>query len=197
MNADGYVSTGTGFLGNNMFAYCESDPINFVDCSGARPIINSIDGKESKAERSLSCAYMYQRDVVDLTGTLMEFMDDNVETLVKYKETHGYSDAVVYFYSNVVDGGALDIKLQDEWKFQPDTKYLFNGMELRYDDPGNINFGYVGAVLFPEVILCAGAGANQISKWGFEFGDISTFYDDPRDNSMIKYGYQLYRENYS
>ena len=67
-------------------------------------------------------------------------------------------------------------------------------MELRYDDPGNINFGYVGAVLFSEEILCLGAGVNQISKYGFRFGDFSTFFDDPRDNMMIKLGYALYWE---
>ena len=34
INADGYVSTGQGILGNNMFAYCGNNPVNFVDTSG-------------------------------------------------------------------------------------------------------------------------------------------------------------------
>ena len=34
VNADGYVSTGQGLLGNNMFAYCLSDPINHIDPDG-------------------------------------------------------------------------------------------------------------------------------------------------------------------
>ncbi|MBE6713382.1 MAG: hypothetical protein E7580_07695 [Ruminococcaceae bacterium] len=96
-------------------------------------------------------------------------------------------------YENVTDGGNLDIKTQDEWNFEEGKEYLFNGRTLRYDDPGNINFGYVGAILFPEGFLCFGAGINQISKFGFECGDITTWYDDPRDNEMIKYGYQLYQ----
>ena len=34
INADGYVSTGQGILGTNMFAYCENNPVNRVDPSG-------------------------------------------------------------------------------------------------------------------------------------------------------------------
>ncbi|MBQ4560134.1 MAG: DUF4329 domain-containing protein [Tyzzerella sp.] len=34
INADGYVSTGQGVLGNNMFAYCGNNPINRKDPSG-------------------------------------------------------------------------------------------------------------------------------------------------------------------
>ena len=34
INADGYVSTGQGLLGNNMFAYCGNNPINRKDPSG-------------------------------------------------------------------------------------------------------------------------------------------------------------------
>lgn len=88
--------------------------------------------------------------------------------------------------------GALDIKLQDKWKFDEGQLYSFDKQILRYDDPGNINFGYVGAVIFPEAVLCFGAGMNQIKKHGFKFGDLSKWYDDPRDNTIIKYGYDLY-----
>ena len=34
INADGYVSTGTGLLGYNMFAYCNNNPIIYVDKTG-------------------------------------------------------------------------------------------------------------------------------------------------------------------
>ena len=34
INADGYVSTGQGVLGNNMFAYCGNNPVNRVDYTG-------------------------------------------------------------------------------------------------------------------------------------------------------------------
>ena len=34
VNYDGYTSTGQGYIGHNMFAYCGNDPINRVDPSG-------------------------------------------------------------------------------------------------------------------------------------------------------------------
>ena len=129
------------------------------------------------------------------SGIYHVFMRDNADKLQSYLNKNGRIKAALYFYENVIDGGDLDIKLQDEWKFEEGKTYTYNGMVLRYDDPGNINFGYVGAVLFSEGILCFGAGVNQISKYGFKFGDISTFYDDPRDNEMIKLGYSIYQED--
>ena len=38
INADGYVSTGQGVLGNNMFTYCGNNPANYFDESGQDPI---------------------------------------------------------------------------------------------------------------------------------------------------------------
>lgn len=34
LNADGYISTGQGLLGSNMFAYCHNNPINLCDIYG-------------------------------------------------------------------------------------------------------------------------------------------------------------------
>ena len=38
LNADGYLSTGTGLLGYNMYTYCDNNPIMHVDCTGEGPI---------------------------------------------------------------------------------------------------------------------------------------------------------------
>ena len=38
INADGLVSTGCGFLGYNMYAYCNNDPQNMMDLDGEIPI---------------------------------------------------------------------------------------------------------------------------------------------------------------
>lgn len=33
---------------------------------------------------------------------------------------------------------------------------------------------------------------NQIAKYGLKDGNIKTYFDDPRDQEMIRYGYHLY-----
>lgn len=42
LNADGYVSTGTGLLGYNMFAYCNNNPVMCIDSNGEFPLIPII-----------------------------------------------------------------------------------------------------------------------------------------------------------
>ena len=37
INADGYASTGQGFTGDNMFAYCNDNPVNYNDSEGSEP----------------------------------------------------------------------------------------------------------------------------------------------------------------
>ena len=34
INADAFASTGQGIIGNNMFAYCNNNPVNYVDITG-------------------------------------------------------------------------------------------------------------------------------------------------------------------
>ena len=45
LNADGYISTGQGVLGYNMFAYCLNNPVNMSDPTGAGAIWNWIKEK--------------------------------------------------------------------------------------------------------------------------------------------------------
>ena len=42
LNADGYISTGTGMLGHNMFAYCNNNPVMFTDPTGNWPSLSQI-----------------------------------------------------------------------------------------------------------------------------------------------------------
>ena len=44
VNGDGYVSTGQGFTGNNMFAYCLNNPVNCTDPSGKLAATATVAG---------------------------------------------------------------------------------------------------------------------------------------------------------
>ena len=134
--------------------------------------------------------------VVDLTEKLDALMHKNAATMRSVLKKRGWYLAAIYFYEKVKDGGDWDIKLTDEWTFEEGTVYLYQGKEIRWDDPGNIHFGYVGAVVFSEEAICLGAGLNQITKFGFSFGDFSSYYDDPRDQEMMRWGHRLYKSGY-
>jgi len=209
INADGYVSTGQGVLANNMFAYCGNNPVNRVDYEGTRYCEATSVNRESRYDRFLSCNFQKRVSLEncglaeDITHKLNTFMDENVEKLTEYYEKNGLTKTCNYFYNNVNDSGELDIKRKPDWVFLEGKTYYYNGIVLRYDDPGNVNFGYVGAAFFSicglpsffsREVLCLGAGLNQIKNYNFAFGDITTYFDDPRDYRMIRYGFNLYRE---
>ena len=51
INADSYASTGQGFLGYNMFAYCGNDPVNRVDADGNKyTMIEDFGGKPNGSD---------------------------------------------------------------------------------------------------------------------------------------------------
>ena len=101
-----------------------------------------------------------------------------------------------HFINLVKNGGAFDLKRKKEWKFKKGNKYYYKKKKLRYDDPGNIHFGYIGYAFFPKTVLTMGAGGYQLittaknkkDKWKFW----SSFGDDPRDTQMIKWGYEIH-----
>ena len=57
LNADTFASTGQGILGNNMFAYCLNNPINFHDQSGGLPVENDEYGANPMIYKSNNFVY--------------------------------------------------------------------------------------------------------------------------------------------
>ena len=53
INADALVATGQGLLGNNMFAYCRSNPIIRKDASGTEDVSVTDVNQDNKPQNDL------------------------------------------------------------------------------------------------------------------------------------------------
>ena len=86
INADGYVSTGQGILGTNMFAYCNNNPVNRSDPFG-QYWIGNLSGKRYD---SLSCTTRYEMQLYDGgIGNCTKYADDVVFELGGVYMPHG------------------------------------------------------------------------------------------------------------
>jgi RHS repeat-associated protein len=66
LNADSYGSTGQGFLGYNMFAYCNNNPVNCVDPSGQFCISSIIEEIKNQIEKKLQSEKKKREDLDNL-----------------------------------------------------------------------------------------------------------------------------------
>ena len=199
INADGYVSTGQGLNSCNMFAYCGNNPIDKADyygyCHGYANNSN-LSSPYSGVKYGYKCGsygiHVRRPKKIDITEKLEEAMITNASALTKYKEKHNYIDSSLYFINHVKPGGEWDFKSQDDWQLDPSTTYVFNNMELRYDDIGNIHYGYVGRVLFSTNALMRAGGLVQIYTGTSKIYYWNTNFDDPRDQWAIGIGCQIW-----
>ena len=90
INADTYVSTGQGILGNNMFAYCNNNPINNVDPSGhclecwwerqlerVKPAFNFVATVLTNAWETATDEFEYILKSGDSLGGIVEYIQDS------------------------------------------------------------------------------------------------------------------------
>ena len=185
-----------------MFAYCNNSPVAFADASGTVMMPNILPDEPEppklQVKRTTQKNNSDQNDEspkrVDITQQLNYAMTQNSELLKQYQEYNGKLRAIKYFIDQVKPGGEWDFKSQDEWNLQQDVIYIYNGIELRYDDIGNIHYGYVGRVLFGSDTLLMAGGLVQIYAGTSSWSYWKTNFDDPRDQWAINFGCQLWGE---
>ena len=102
INADMYVATGLGVLGHNMFAYCNSNPINLLDIMGSEP----DDALDTDGDGEIDC-YVYT-----YTYTI-SFLFWEIEQ----------GTGTVYFYTNVMSEEEFNNLVPPEG-FNPKTDLL-------------------------------------------------------------------------
>lgn len=181
INADEPTYLYANSISANLYSYCYNDPINRRDPSG--------------------------QEAIDITSRLNSFMISATMQLYNYCRSllffklfgsNMYIALVLkYFYEKVKAGGDWDIKSQESWHLTCENAYIYGILSLRYDDPGNIAFGFYGSLIFPIEILRAGAGLYQIYTRKSNIIWFSSFFDDPEDGQMIVIGHNLFLKYYN
>ena len=119
INADAYVSTGQGILGNNMYAYCNNNPVMLEDSEGNRPVVGASLRNETKEEKALSFAYMKEiskRNALRKTPRSLEHNGSNTSTYsdqsdasviarMLYGEDHNSIEAHLWILENRKNAG--------------------------------------------------------------------------------------------
>ena len=128
INADGYISTGTGLLGYNMFAYCNNNPVMNVDPTGDFPwlllVVTLI------LTTFTSCAPMPNKASED-TGD-----PNSIEgTPIDSKSKYCYSD-----YESAVFAASEHVAKATE---KSGNKWEYSAIIFQYND-GNPNYYYNG-----------------------------------------------------
>lgn len=193
INADDYNYLDKDIImGLNLFAYCGNDPINYYDLDGY------AKSKNSKTE---DITYKLTMAMLNNANDFYEYAKKKIDSalssgVIKDDFTRlnsAIASIIKYFCNKSKNGGDWDLKKKWNLESKDNKKkiYKYDDMSLRFDDPGNIHFGFVGYLFFPLKVLQAGAGLYQITSKKSSFKYAFSFFDDPQDTKMIKYGYNL------
>ena len=103
INADEFASTGQGFIGYNMFAYCNNSPVSCFDSEGTQPVQNKMlmsnDGGGTftcNGSPKLEGSTSYHNAMADERITAAEWMAEVAENvwghmIVVFKSTQNFS----------------------------------------------------------------------------------------------------------
>lgn len=119
-------------------------------------------------------------------------------------------DRLSYFSDQVGNNCPYDLKTVPGGPFNEDAEmypnnYLnnyafYDGLLLRSDDFGNFNYGVAGKAFgLSDFILESAAGANQLKNYimrGSPIGGPSVYFDDPKDNYMVRLGIQYFNNTF-
>ena len=113
INADGYASTGEGFLGYNMFAYCNNDPVNATDSTGTR-LTNDAGGGFAFAGGSGSSALIWQQAAQFIASLSALLAGKAVQMTLFSSRSVGKTRAVTMAMTRLTSKSYTVYKLVDE-----------------------------------------------------------------------------------
>lgn len=190
ISQDSYTNTETGTsLQYNMFAYCENDPVNYDDPTGKTVYINITSKLNNAMINHAKELFKYGTKLID-KAIIRRSLFKTIKNI-----SRAYANMCKYFYKKVKTKGDWDLKNNKSWGLKKGYRYKYNKKYFRHDDIGNIHFGFVGSVLFPTRVLQAGAGAYQIYSGTSSYKFVFSYFDDPEDTKMIKYGSNIFKSS--
>jgi len=146
LNADALTSTGQGILGNNMFAYCQNNPVMFIDPDGLCRVIGPnlvkvIDCGEIDCKMSKSYVEGdFSEELAVLRGETKTYKDVKVHKIMPGNA--GFSLGSIFLPRNADDTIADVMHLRHEY-----------GHTVQLDKMGVV--AYVGLVVSPSVTFYA------------------------------------------
>ena len=99
ISADEYTTTGQGLTANNMFAYCNNNPVNFVDTSGATPVHIALGFFNA------GLSIMSDLIITAATGEEIDFLSMTVNAGIAFASGFFYNVQVVQTALTVVQAG--------------------------------------------------------------------------------------------
>ena len=185
INADGYVSTGQGMLGTNMFVYGNNNPIGTIDKNGEAPLkvaryllTHWIKGKGKKLTLDKKSFVSKKIKKSSIMKTIIK------EEIAKYKEGKSYGTGRVCFNSDETDLWLGVRKASYKMTIETETKtrgfWIFKKTQTRYvanvtvSDTYNFNIGNeegdgIGSILNNWAYWADENGIGVDYKWEAEF----------------------------
>ncbi len=174
INADSYGSTGQGFLGTNMFAYCNNNPVNYTDPTGHRPIWEKRYGDMTMYTDGGSGSSKYDRNAA--VGYAKEwYLDCN-------DQYYNYSQDCTNFTSQCLVAGGIE--MTDGWHSYKSGSYKWYNPLAWF----NYKYGYNWDVEFSWSVAEDQFYYFSNPANGYINGDVITISSPSGIESVAKYG---------
>ena len=99
INADGYLSTGQGLTGYNMFVYCGNNPVMYVDYIGRNPIAIPLAYMYTGVIILALCSLFYDVTHDNVLGNAfvdaVNYIDNKIDEIVESKRDEEHKDIVI------------------------------------------------------------------------------------------------------
>ena len=205
INADALVSTGTGLLGNNMFAYCNNNPVNNYDSGGTSPI-SYCNGDRNPlfigyygcgggggGGGSFYCGYGSTREAKAIIQREKDFYTNTDEQIVLESDGLSFYHGIPVLRANFGEGGAFSfiiIVLDDDYQYDEtgiNTLKHEYGHKLHMDDIGVVNYLLTTAI--PSLIGAglSNAGIIDVDYYSLPWEYVANMYGNVSHNGYTSW----------